>query len=542
MKTQLDTLLAYHQRTKHQFQRYAAGPGELDWKNQPDPFRFFSDSPKLDLPLLGAHPTPHYVDLYQPQAIPSLPFTLNNVAALLEISFGISAWKQYDTTRWALRCNPSSGNLHPTEAYVVTQGCNGIANGVHHYLSRDHALEQRCQFNINNGKLFPKADSFLIGLTSIHWREAWKYGERAFRYCQHDVGHAIAAVRYAAAMQGWHAQLLTPWSDADIASILGCHRDEDFSGAEREHPDLMMIITCTPSGISDTLFEAAPFVAAANNGQWHGHANALTTHHLYNWPIIEEAAQASVKPATHETYWATPVRAAPLNSPCTDSAADIFRQRRSAQSFDQTTPLSADTFFRMLDTTVPRRGVPPWDALHWEPRVDLLLFVHRVAGLAPGLYLFVRNPQSEGKLRASLNPDFEWIRIEGCPAHFRLFRLVTADAQSAARTLSCHQDIAADGAFSLGMLAEYEAHLAQGPWKYRQLFWEAGILGQALYLEAEAAGVRGTGIGCYFDDAVHDLLGIKNQSFQSIYHFTAGTALNDTRLQTLPAYAHLVRT
>jgi hypothetical protein len=27
------------------------------------------------------------------------------------------------------------------------------------------------------------------------------------------------------------------------------------------------------------------------------------------------------------------------------------------------------------------------------------------------------------------------------------------------------------------------------------------VLGQLLYLEAEAAGVRATGIGCYFDDA-----------------------------------------
>jgi len=83
--------------------------------------------------------------------------------------------------------------------------------------------------------------------------------------------------------------------------------------------------------------------------------------------------------------------------------------------------------------------------------------------------------------------------------------------------------------------------LAQGPWVYRQLFWEAGILGQILYLEAEAAGVRGTGIGCYFDDAVHDLLGIQSQSFQSMYHFTIGAALTDTRLQILPAYAHLKR-
>ena len=61
-----------------------------------------------------------------------------------------------------------------------------------------------------------------------------------------------------------------------------------------------------------------------------------------------------------------------------------------------------------------------------------------------------------------------------------------------------------------------------------------------LYLEAEAAGVRGTGIGCYFDDAVHKLLGLDGDRFQSLYHFTVGSPVEDPRLMTLPAYFHLV--
>ena len=68
---------------------------------------------------------------------------------------------------------------------------------------------------------------------------------------------------------------------------------------------------------------------------------------------------------------------------------------------------------------------------------------------------------------------------------------------------------------------------------------EAGIIGQVLYLEAEAHGLRGTGIGCYFDDAVHDLLGLKDDSFQSMYHFTVGMPIEDDRLTTLPPYFHL---
>jgi SagB-type dehydrogenase family enzyme len=537
MNSALDTVLAYHQRTKHQFQRYAAGPGELDWKNQPDPFRYFAGSPQLALPLLSDKSLPRYASLYTPAFIPAQPIDLNHIAALLELAFGITAWKQYENTRWALRSNPSSGNLHPTEAYVVTAGISGIDDGVHHYLSRDHVLEQRCRFD--SGDLPP--DSFLIGLSSIHWREAWKYGERAFRYCQHDVGHAIAAVRYAAATLGWQARVLAGWSDAAIGTLLGLDRDQDFGAAEREHADVMLMVNTPRLDLTENEFTASALVRAAQNGQWHGRANTLSPHHPIAWSVIDEVAQACIKPPTQDSAWSAPALPTPVENACERSAIEIIRQRRSAQALDGITPLPAEVFYRMLDMSLPRPGVPPWDVIAWPPRIHLALFVHRVEGLAPGLYVFLRNPHIETQLRAELSAEFEWVRAENCPAHFSLFRLVAADAQNAARTLSCRQDIAADGAFSLGMLAEYETALAQTPWVYRHLFWEAGILGQALYLEAEAAGMRGTGIGCYFDDAVHDVLGIKDQKLQSMYHFTIGAALADERLQTLPGYAHLNR-
>ena len=63
--------------------------------------------------------------------------------------------------------------------------------------------------------------SVLVGLTSIHWREAWKYGERAFRYCNPDVGHAIGAMAFAAAALGWEARLIETMPDAQLALLLG---------------------------------------------------------------------------------------------------------------------------------------------------------------------------------------------------------------------------------------------------------------------------------------------------------------------------------
>ena len=55
-------------------------------------------------------------------------------------------------------------------------------------------------------------------------------------------------------------------------------------------------------------------------------------------------------------------------------------------------------------------------------------------------------------------------------------------------------------------------------------------------LEAEAAGVRSTGIGCFFDDPVHDVLGLRGMQYQSLYHFTVGGPMEDARLTTLPPY------
>src|SRR4029077_15642122 len=102
--------------------------------------------------------------------------------------------------------------------------------------------------------------------------------------------------------------------------------------------------------------------------------------------------------------------------------------------------------------------------------------------------------------------DFPWTPVAGS---LPLFELARGDARRIADRVSCDQEIAADGFFSLGMIAEFDRSLEEfGAGFYRQLFWESGLVGQVLYLAAEAHGARGTGIGCFYDDPVHDLLGL----------------------------------
>ncbi|MEE9385526.1 MAG: hypothetical protein V3V08_19120 [Nannocystaceae bacterium] len=134
--------------------------------------------------------------------------------------------------------------------------------------------------------------------------------------------------------------------------------------------------------------------------------------------------------------------------------------------------------------------------------------------------------------------DFKWVVPDDCPVGLGLYRLEAGDARQVSAQVSCGQDIAADGCFSLGMLADFEGPIQTiGPWVYPRLFWECGVIGQVLYLEAEALGIRGTGIGCFFDNPVHGVVGLRGRQFQSLYHFTMGGFVDDPRLKTLPAYA-----
>jgi hypothetical protein len=226
-----------------------------------------------------------------------------------------------------------------------------------------------------------------------------------------------------------------------------------------------------------------------------------------------------------------------------NSSGQIIRQRRSLVACDGRTSIPAQRFYRMLARVVPRveldvaRRPMPWDALPWEPAIHVVLFVHRVEGIDAGLYALARDPAKVEKLKSAMHAQFAWRSPPGCPADLPLYLLERGDARQLATQVSCRQDIAGEGAFSLGMIAEYQEKLvAHGPWFYRRLFWEAGAIGQVLYLEAEAAGVRATGIGCFFDDPVHDVFGFRDLAFQSLYHFTVGGPVDDTRLTTLPPY------
>ena len=543
-----EVVFAYHERTKHHFHRYAASLGCMDWATQPDPFRRYpgADLVRLPLPEPG-RPLPYW-QIYTLGNVPSEPLSPESISLFFRYALSLTAWKRFHETTWALRANPSSGNLHPTEGYAVLPAIERLGGepAVYHYAPKEHALERRAILDAKAWSElcapFPEG-SFLVGLSSVHWREAWKYGERAFRYCQHDAGHALASLRMATAALGWRLVLLDGVSGSAIAKLFGLSRGDDYGTAEREEPELLALVT---SGLPWTSAQPLNGLTADRIvARWCGRANTLSPAHSVEWPVIDEVAQATRRSEsapitedfsqfpTESQLFEIPVRRGRL------TAETAILGRRSAVAMDGSTAISQEAFFRMLARLIPTRDwrSMPWDAIPWRPRIHLGLFVHRVDGVPPGLYALARDPDKVATLKEVMRREFRWQHLPSCPPGLPLYLLQKGECRALAATVSCGQNIAGDGAFSLGMIADYMDSLTTFDAAfYRNLFWEAGMVGQVLYLEAEESGIRSTGIGCYFDNPVHEAFGIASRRWQSFYHFTVGGQVEDTRLTTLPAY------
>ncbi|KAF9602621.1 hypothetical protein IFM89_030509 [Coptis chinensis] len=172
----LAQVLKYHSQTKHSFNNYARGPHGLDWANQPNPFRRYISSPLLPLqhfPLDNQDPSSiSYSSLFLSPPSPQL-LSLATLSHFLYHSLSLSAWKLTGLSTWSLRVNPSSGNLHPTETFIISPPINSLSDSpfVEHYALKEHSLELQAKIPLGVLEFFPKG-SFLVGLSLIFWGEA----------------------------------------------------------------------------------------------------------------------------------------------------------------------------------------------------------------------------------------------------------------------------------------------------------------------------------------------------------------------------------
>jgi len=526
-----EAVFSYHERTKHRPERSAPAPGTMDWANQPEPFRFYRGAevtrfdPESDACGLSA------LELFAGPPPSPAPVTTENLGRLLRYSIGLAAWKSYQGAKWALRVNPSSGNLHPLEAYVLMPEEKGFS--VSHYSPFLHGLE--ALHTLDGENAHDTVQGFPIVLTAIHWREAWKYGERAFRYTHLDTGHALSCLTFAARMLGWTVQMMDGIGSDTLARLLNFDRIA-WPGWEEEKPVCLLWFGPEQPGANLTArLEASvpnpsrntPNILSANHRAWEAIDTVDEATELPSHWVFEGLPPAPMVPRTALT-------SAPDWPSGKATAEALLLKRRSAQGYNKGTSRISLTHFKgVLESLMP--GNPPFPLLRQPPAIDLLFYVHNVEGLPSGLYLLLRT-QKKARLMADLKRPFLWEEaMDDLPFYF----LEPGDMRRLARMVSCNQEIAGDGAFALSMLADFEMTIQNTHYQYPLLHWEAGMIGQSLYLTAEMAGLAGTGIGCFFDDLIHEHIGLEFKAHQALYNFTVGAPVRDARITTLRAHAHL---
>ncbi len=165
----------YHMKTKHSYFSVRNNPNRLDWDNQPNSFKSYSDS----------------FNKYE------LDLEKQNHSFIYHIA-GISAKKTYPGVEYYLRINPSAGALFPNEIYFQSRGNDDFEDGIYHFdiASSSITLLQK----ISNDGLEPyfdfttKQNGFIFLISSIYYRSSWKYKNRAFRYCLLDAGHILGTI------------------------------------------------------------------------------------------------------------------------------------------------------------------------------------------------------------------------------------------------------------------------------------------------------------------------------------------------------------
>lgn len=530
----------YHQLTKHHFKQYAPGPEALDWDDQPSAFRSFENAPKVSLPLKpqvsAAEFSADQLFFCQPK---QQPLTLDTLSFFLLNSAGLTAWKQHGPDSWSLRAVPSSGNLHPGELYLLLPETTDWQNGLYHYDPLYHQLELRRSFA-------EPVTSPLLFLTSVLDREAWKYGERAYRYCCLDAGHQLAQAKAAAGLLGWQLSSLPEQSSDVFSSLCGLDRTE-FGAVEPEFPMQAALISMDQSAALDVNADATFRTAASDSlslshinqgpSEWYGVPSKLNGFSPYKWKSCFNIAQQFKEVPIQGLYpEADVIKPAPKKKNLTSdlNATQVIKQRRSAQAYEGAWEMSKDDFSQLMSSLMPAAT----DLIPAKAQVHMLCFVHAVEGMQPGIYLLPRTPEALALFKTNITRWSDWEAYE-LDDGTCLQRLKVANTRKAIAQLGCHQSIAANSAVTLVMLSEFNQLSENSSLLYPALFQEAGILGQQLYLMTTALGFNATGIGCFFDDGIHDLLGFADTDIQAVYGFAMGKAIVDHRITSLSGYHHL---
>lgn len=522
----VDRVYDYHVASKHTYESVRTGPRDLDWANQPSPYRTFENFPKVPLPtnLLGIDVGTISL-LYQgrdavPESQLNPPQDLRTLATWLFLADGLTKKKQSGRHVWWLRSCPSSGALYPYEIYVAAFGVQGLLPGFYHYSPREFALYRLREGTetlayIKRGRpdleLLRDTPAAML-VTTNFWRSAWKYQKRAYRYVLQDAGHLVENLVQAGTGLGAQVLPRLQLNDQTMRELIGVPDDADFG--EMEVAQAMVIwadranqpMPIPPGGLPPASPELMPsLVRLPLSERVTGYGSILAVHQDCTAPgvavreIRAPATELSPLPPNVRGYDRQPIEEPYGGQPL----GRVLMSRRSARDF---VPRAMARDALLTINKLAFRGGSYSPVLPIGPHVGIIRpfwIINDVVGVDSGIWYYH-------------------------PVNDQWYMLARHNFRPEAKFLSLEQELCGNGSAVCFMMANLHSLMTTaGPDAYRLAHLEAGIVGQRIYLASNAFGYGCSGIGAFYDDDVRKFFGLEKTGWEVIYEIVVGIPVDE---------------
>jgi len=511
----------YHQETKYAEREMGKHEKRLDLRQQPLSYKEYHSEKGFDLtPYLPFQNNPFTGEPIGPIAklAEEVPIERTTLSRLLYFTNGVTGILRYPNGQsLLLRAAPTAGGLYPTEIYLAVRNCSYLESGIYNFQVKDHSLvlawegdywnafEKYCMGHEAIGQ-----SNFLIFLTAVYERSAWRYSERAYRRILLDTGHVLGNLVAYAPQEGLTPCPIGGFFDASLNSLLYLDKSKEgvlavvalpqTDGIEKTQvrPDSAVASRSSTLGIADSEMLQLALHRASSILEGQG---ALREDKVESKPIRLESTLPFYSEST-KTETKIIFRDTPISWP--EGVGQTILTRRSSRGFTGEAFLQEEVSsileYAYLPMTALQQGLasslasPPPLAKPMEPPLPSFFFapslltttlvVQKVVGLSEGIYQYDPKEKAASLMR---------------PGDFR--------AQTSHFCLG--QDLAKNAAALVIHLAHFPTALEQyGDRAYRYLHLDAGHIGERMNLAAIQMGLGVSGIGGFYDDEVNALLGL----------------------------------
>jgi SagB-type dehydrogenase family enzyme len=481
--------LVYHQETKHSPTSIRLSNHYLDWDNKPKPFKFYTNIPSIPLPVHFPVPSLNVITMKETDQIPSSENNKINTELLSSILFfssGITRQIKFPHGKYFMRAAPATGALYPIELYIVCENVGGLQSGVYHFCPGQFTLTKLREGDYRQllseaagSDPAIKKSPFTIVLTSIAWRNAWKYQARSYRHWFWDSG-VITANMIATAMSfNLDTKLITGFVDKVVNEMLCLEEKKEASivlapigiGLSQEEPKQIKY----PSRFVPDIVPISQGKEVEYDQIWKLHkASSLnSSDEVHGWTRsiatmqeIRETEDVNVK-----------IQSRPIDSrPTTpQSLFDVILLRGSARKFSSQ-PI---TFVQLSNILYSLTRPTHSDFGDKKSIMDIYFIANDVTNLQKGAYFFNRNDNSIDLLKANVQRDISGFLC--------LEQSLFSDASAVFYVMA-----------NLGLIVD-----RLGNRGYRLCQFESGIIAGMIYLSAYNQNIGASG-STFYDDAVSE--------------------------------------